>query len=166
MLVFSIIFSDLKIQSKGDQMPGLAVGLANGLPSIQIDSFSMVAPTIINDSIKFSYQVLVDGNQIVSPKFTFINGSPRFKVFFGDGSAPKPVTSNVEITHTYYVGGLYTIMLHGSLQEEYLEYIDISGDQVVAPESWPELLSLKTLITLNDIWVIGYGKIGILKIGR
>lgn len=147
-------------------MPGLAVGLFNGLPSIQINLSSMITPTIVNDSIKFSYQVLVDTNQIVTPKFTFLNGAPRVKVYFGDGSTPKLVTSGVEISHIYYTSGLYTIMLFGSLQELYLQEVDITGEPVVVPESWLELLQFKALTLLSDIWVIGYGQIGIAKIGR
>jgi hypothetical protein len=147
-------------------MPGLAVGLSGIFLSIQIDAFKILQPTIVNDSIRFTYQVLVDVGQTVTPKFTFLDGAPRMRVLFGDKSSPKPVTNGVEVSHTYYVGGLYTITLLGASQELYLEQVDISGDHVVVPEIWRELFQFRALTRLNDIWVIGYGEVGILRIGR
>lgn len=147
-------------------MPGLAVGLADGFPSIQINPLKMIELQNINDSVRFSYRVLVTSGQSVTPKFTFLTGAPRAKVLFGDGSSPKPVTSGVEVSYTYYVGGLYTIVLMGAFQELYLEQVDITGDHVVLPDSWPELTQFKALTLLIDPLVIRYGEVGKFKIGR
>jgi hypothetical protein len=88
------------------------------------------------------------------------------RVLFGDGSPPKPVTSNVEISHMYYRGGLYTITLLGPFQEHYLEQVDMSGDHVIVSESWPVIYQFSVLTRVIDVWVVGYGEVGTFKIGR
>lgn len=115
---------------------------------------------------QFTYQVTVTAAQATTPKFTFAAGAPAAVMSWGDGSALEAVTSDVELNHAYAVGGTYTVMLIAPNQAQYLTQVDISADYVVVPAVWTALLRLKALTRLIDLWAVGFGEIGVLKIAR
>jgi PKD repeat protein len=119
-----------------------------------------------NAPVQFTYQVLVTNGQATTPKFTFGAGAPATTVYFGDGTAPEAVTSGVEMSHAYAVGGTYTVGLAMTNQEIWLTQIDLSSDYVVVPAVWNILLRLRALTRLIDLWAVGFGEVGIMKVAR
>jgi PKD repeat protein len=115
---------------------------------------------------EFAYTVLVTDGQATTPKFTFGAGAPAATVSFGDGTAPEAVTSGVEMTHTYTTGGTYTVKLLMTNQNYYLTQVDISSDYVVVPAVWPNLPRFTALTRLIDLWAVGFGEVGVMKVAR
>lgn len=77
----------------------------------------------------FQYDVTVLAGESTHPKITFTSGTARFN--WGDDSALDTITSGVEFTHTYTVGGTYTVKLMLASQFTLVTRIDISSDKVV-----------------------------------
>ena len=119
-----------------------------------------------DDEIQYAYQVTVTDGQATTPKYTFAEGAPTAFVNFGDGTASEAVTSGVELTHTYTTGGIYTVRLILAKQETYLTQVDISSDYV-SGLLWATALSrFRSLTNLIDLWAVGFGAIGTLKVAR
>lgn len=115
---------------------------------------------------EFSYIVDVLALEATTPKFTFGAGAPVAFVDWGDGTAYSPVTNGVEMSHTYTLAGEYNVRLVMEDQPTYLTQVDISADHVVVPDSFPVLLKLTAFTRLIDMWAVGFGQIGVMKIAR
>lgn len=114
--------------------------------------------------MQFTYEVTVDAGQTTTPKFLFNVGYPTTRIDWGDGTLQETVTSGVELTHTYSSGGTYNVRLNMPNQDIWITQIDLSYDYVTGL-SWSEgLLILRSLTRFIDLWSLGYGEVGVLRI--